>query len=111
MFSGVTVFAQPAGGDNSIKPCGDWEKIAKNEINRFKQRDIETADKEAKLELHCVTKIHKLRSEKNAKLQALKKEVSALQSSFDATKRAGKMEEKGKKGRKCVKKTCRNKRS
>ena len=87
LFPGVTVFAQPAGGDNSIKPCGDWEKIAKDEINRFKQRDIETADKEAKLELHCVTKIHKLRSKKNAQLEAMKKEVSALQTSFDATQK------------------------
>jgi len=87
LFPVVNVFAQPAGGDNSIKPCGDWEKIAKDEITRFKQRDIETADKEAKLELQCVTKIHKLRSKKNAKLEAMKKEVSALQTSFDATQK------------------------
>ena len=84
---GVRVFADSGVRDNEVKPCGDWEKIAKDEITRFKQRDIETADKEAKLELQCVTKLHKLRSEKNAKLQALKKEVAALQSSSDAAQK------------------------
>ena len=82
----IVVFAQSTGGTSSETPkpgCGDWERTAKDEIARFKQAEIEHADKEAKLELRCVDKVNKIRGEKSKKISAMKKEVAELKSSSE----------------------------